>query len=217
MNSLYDFDIRFKRENNVDWLIGVDEVGRGPLAGPVVVCGVILDLSKVIDGVNDSKALSEKKRELLFKEIYAKAIEKKVVSISEKCVDEMNIFKATYMGMKRCVEDWVGRKNAFVIVDGNQAIPGIDSRLQLPLVKGDAKSASVAAASILAKVTRDQIMKSYARKYPQYHFEKHKGYGTKEHFALIEKYGLSEIHRKTFCRNFLRGGISYAPSLLGEF
>jgi len=204
MNSLYDFDIRFKKENNIDYLIGVDEAGRGPLAGPVVVGAVILDLKIIIEGVNDSKKLSEAKRERLFREIKEKAIEKRVVAVSEKHIDKINILKATFVGMRRCVESWLDKKNVFVLVDGNQAIPGIDKKLQMPLVKGDATSASIAAASILAKVTRDQIMKTYASKYPQYQFDKHKGYGTKDHIELIKKYGLCPIHRKSFCENILR-------------
>lgn len=203
MSSLYDFDIRFKKENSIDYLIGVDEAGRGPLAGPVVVGAVILDLKIIIDGVNDSKKLTEKKRESLFKEIHKKAIETHVVAVSEKYIDNNNILNATFKGMYECVESWLDRKNVFVLVDGNQAIPKIDKRLQLPLVKGDGKSASVAAASILAKVTRDQLMKRYAEIYPAYQFEKHKGYGTKDHIDLIKKLGLCSIHRSSFCRSFI--------------
>ena len=204
MNSLYDFDIRFKKENGIDYLIGVDEAGRGPLAGPVVVGAVILNLRLIIEGVNDSKKLSETKREQLFKEIKEKAIEKRVVAVSERHIDRINILRATFSGMYRCVEDWLDRKNMFVLVDGNQAIPNVDKRLQMPLIKGDGTSASIAAASILAKVTRDQIMKTYAIKYPEYLFEKHKGYGTKIHTDLIKKHGLCDIHRRSFCRNFVR-------------
>jgi ribonuclease HII len=203
MSGLYDFDIRFKNENNIDYLIGVDEAGRGPLAGPVVVGATILNLNLIIEGVNDSKALTEKKREILFREIKEKATETHVVAVSEKRIDEINILNATFEGMYRCVEEWLGRKNVFVLVDGNQAIPKLDKRLQLPLVKGDAKSASIAAASILAKVSRDQLMLKYAERYPAYMFEKHKGYGTKVHTDLIRKLGLCPIHRRSFCRNFV--------------
>jgi ribonuclease HII len=203
MNELYDFDIRFKRENNVGFLIGVDEAGRGPLAGPVVVAAVVLDLKKVIEGVNDSKILTENKREKVFPEIIDKAIAKKVIAINESYIDRMNILKATFAGMLKCVEGWLDRDSVFILVDGNLPIPKIDKRIQLPLVKGDAKSASVAAASILAKVTRDQMMKKYARDYPQYNFEKHKGYGTKEHIEVLKRLGPCAIHRKTFCSRFI--------------
>jgi ribonuclease HII len=203
MNDLYDFDIRFKKENNIDFLIGVDEAGRGPLAGPVVVGAVILNLKLIIEGINDSKKLTEAKRIKLFKEIKELAVEKRVIAVGEKSIDSINILRATFSGMLQCVEEWVSRKNSFVIVDGNVPIPKIDKRQQLPLVKGDAKSASVAAASILAKVTRDQMMKAYALKYPQYQFEKHKGYGTKVHIELIKKHGLCDIHRRSFCHSFV--------------
>jgi len=203
MNDLYDFDIRFKNENNIDYLIGVDEAGRGPLAGPVVVGATILNLKLIIEGINDSKALTEKKREKLFREIKEKAAETHVVAVSEKRIDEINILNATFEGMYRCIENWLDRKNVFVLVDGNQAIPKLDKRLQLPLVKGDAKSASIAAASILAKVSRDQLMLKYAERYPAYMFEKHKGYGTKVHTDLIKKLGLCPIHRRSFCRIFV--------------
>lgn len=179
---------------------GVDEAGRGPLAGPVFAAAVILPESTTIDGLNDSKKLSEKKRELLYDEIKAKAVAYGVASASEKEIDNINILNATFLAMQRAVNSLALQPN-FVLVDGNKT-----PELNMPsraIIKGDSLSASIAAASILAKVERDRLMRTLSKKYPEYNFEKHKGYGTKLHIELIRKHGPSVIHRKSFLRKIL--------------
>ena len=180
---------------------GVDEAGRGPLAGPVFAAAVILPKGYVIDGVNDSKKLSEKKREELFEKIKSEALCYSVASVDEKIIDEINILNATFLAMEKAVEG-LEIKTDFVMIDGSRAPKHLDIPCQT-VVKGDAKSASIAAASILAKVSRDRFMLEMAEKYPEYCFEKHKGYGTKLHYEMIEKYGICEIHRKTFLKKVL--------------
>lgn len=179
---------------------GVDEAGRGPLAGPVFAAAVILKEGAVIDGINDSKKLSEKKREELFEKIKENAVAYSVYSADEKTIDDMNILNATYMAMNGAV-DGLAVMPDFVLIDGNSI-----KNMQTPhrtVVKGDAKSISIAAASILAKVSRDRFMAEMAEKYPEYGFEKHKGYGTKAHNEAILKYGPSPIHRRTFLKKLL--------------
>lgn len=180
---------------------GVDEAGRGPLAGPVYAAAVIMPSGLIIDGVNDSKKLSEKKRKILFEKIKESALGYCVASANEKEIDEINILQATYFAMKRAVQG-LGLKPDVVLVDGNR-LPDfeIDSKA---IVKGDSLSHSIAAASILAKVSRDEYMYSEAKKYPEYFFEKHKGYGTKLHIEMIKKYGPCPIHRKTFLKKILK-------------
>ena len=180
---------------------GVDEAGRGPLAGDVYAAAVILPDGVVIEGVNDSKKLTEKKREYLFDLIKEKALCYSVASASAKEIDELNILQATFLAMKRAV-DGLNPKADFAMVDGNRK-PNLDIPLAT-IIKGDSLSCSIAAASILAKVTSDRVMKEEAMRYPNYFFEKHKGYGTKLHFEMIEKYGPCPIHRRTFLKNILK-------------
>ncbi len=181
-------------------ICGIDEAGRGPLAGPVYAAAVILPLDLEIDGLNDSKKLSEKKREALFDIICEKAISYSVGIATEEEIDEINILNATFLAMRRAV-DGLSVKPDYALIDGNQH-PGL-SIADETVVKGDGKSMSIAAASILAKVSRDRFMLEIAKKYPEYCFEKHKGYGTKLHYEMIEKYGVSPVHRKSFLRKIL--------------
>lgn len=192
--DLYAFDEVF-RANGV--LCGVDEAGRGPLCGPVCVAAVILDPANPIEGLNDSKKLSEKKREALFPEIKQKALAYHVVMVGPETIDELNILRATMLGMKQAVEGLLIQPE-YVLIDGNRC-----PELSVPceaVVKGDAKSASISAASILAKVSRDHYMEKLAQEYPQYQLQKHKGYPTKEHYALLDQYGVAPIYRKSFLK-----------------
>ncbi len=180
---------------------GVDEAGRGPLAGPVCAAAVILPEDTVIEGLDDSKKLSEKKRERLYDEITKKAVAYSVAYGTLEEIESVNILEATFLAMNRAI-DGLKVKPDFAIIDGNRVPKGI----KIPcatLVKGDSKSMSVAAASVLAKVTRDRLMLTYDEKYPQYNFKKHKGYGTKEHTELLKQYGPSPIHRLSFLKNIL--------------
>lgn len=200
-----------KQEVFVDWhkyetearqagyklICGVDEAGRGPLAGPVCAAAVILSEGHIIEGLNDSKKLSEKKREALYDIIKKEAVAYSIAMASEKEIDEINILQATYLAMRRAVAG-LGIKPDFVLVDGNRdPVLGIDTKT---VIKGDALSASIAAASVLAKVTRDRYMLEISEKYPEYQFPKHKGYGTKLHYEMLEKYGISDIHRRSFLK-----------------
>lgn len=179
---------------------GIDEAGRGPLAGPVCAAAVLLPEGLVIDGLNDSKKLSEKKRELLFPVIQENALAFGIGFADEKEIDEINILQATFLAMRRAF-DAMQRRCDYVLVDGNRMppmpVPGVT------VVKGDAKSPSIAAASILAKVSRDRVMLEYAKQYPEYQFEKHKGYGTKAHVEALHAFGPSPIHRRTFLKKIL--------------
>lgn len=181
-------------------ICGIDEAGRGPLAGPVYAAAVILPIDLEIDGLNDSKKLSEKKREALFDIICEKAISYSIGIATEEEIDEINILNATFLAMRRAV-DGLHIKPDYALIDGNQH-PGL-SIADETVVKGDGKSMSIAAASILAKVSRDRFMLEIAQKYPEYCFEKHKGYGTKLHYEMIEKYGVSPVHRKSFLKKIL--------------
>jgi ribonuclease HII len=174
---------------------GVDEVGRGPLAGPVVAAAVILPMHSVILGVNDSKQLSEKKRKALFAEISENAAAIGIGVVSPKTIDEINILKATHLAMRKAVEN-LSVPPQTVLVDA-ETIPGIPYR-QEAIIKGDTKSVSIAAASIIAKVTRDRMMRVYADIYPAYAFAENKGYGSAQHMAAIEQHGICAIHRKSF-------------------
>lgn len=178
---------------------GVDEAGRGPLAGPVYAAAVILPKGHIIEGVNDSKKLSEKKRDELFDKVIDECAAYSVGIATEKEIDEINILQATFLAMRRAVEG-LNVKPDIALIDGNKT-PGLDIE-QRAIVKGDGKSANIAAASIIAKVSRDRYMLEMAAKYPEYQFEKHKGYGTKLHYEMLEKYGVSPIHRKTFLKKF---------------
>lgn len=196
--------LRFERalqKQGCRYIAGVDEVGRGPLAGPVVCAAVImpLDGEDMIEGVDDSKKLSEKKRERLAELIKEKALAYTIVEIDEKKIDEINILEATRLGMKQAIESLPIPPDA-VLTDGNMTI---DVRFpQHSVVHGDALSYSIGAASIVAKVYRDGLMDGYAEKYPQYAFEKNKGYGTAAHIQGIKEYGLCPIHRRTFTKKF---------------
>ena len=184
-------------------LCGIDEAGRGPLAGPVCAAAVILDPAVHIEGIYDSKKLSEKKRELLYSEITEKALYWSAAFAGEREIDELNILKATFLAMKRAYVG-LGTVPDEVIVDGNRD-PGL-GRNVMCLVKGDAKCASVAAASIIAKVTRDRYMKNLALQYPGYGFEVHKGYPTKAHIETLRVLGPSEVHRRSFLKKILDNG-----------
>ena len=185
--------------NGYKIICGVDEAGRGPLAGPVYAAAVVLAKGHIIEGVNDSKKLSEKKRELLFDKIIAEAEDYSIGIATPSEIDEINILQATFLAMKRAVEG-LKIKPDYAMIDGNKK-PNLDIDMET-VVKGDAKSASIAAASILAKVSRDRYMLQMAEKYPQYQFEKHKGYGTKLHYEMLDEFGPSEIHRQSFLRTW---------------
>ncbi len=185
--------------NGYKTVCGIDEAGRGPLAGPVYAAAVILPTGLEIEGLNDSKKLSEKKREQLFPIICEKAIAYSIGIATEKEIDEINILNATFLAMKRAVEG-LSVKPDYALVDGNR-YPKISNDIKEEVVvKGDAKSMSIAAASILAKVSRDRFMLEITKEYPQYCFEQHKGYGTKLHYEKILEYGPSPIHRMTFLK-----------------
>ena len=193
--ELFEFD---KKQTN-GLLAGVDEAGRGPLAGPVVCACCIMPLGDYIEGINDSKKVSERKREELFEIIKEKALDYSVAVISHEVIDEINILNATKKGMADCIAS-LKQKPELILVDA-VTIPGIDYN-QRALIKGDATSYNIAAASILAKVTRDRLMRKYAEEYPWYDFAKNKGYGTKYHIDAIKQCGLCEIHRRSFVKNF---------------
>lgn len=183
--------------NGVHCVCGVDEAGRGPLAGPVYAAAVILPPDCVIDGLNDSKKLSEKKREALFDVIRAQALSYSIASACEAEIDEYNILQATFLAMRRAVEG-LDVPATYALIDGNRMPP-----LLIPgetVIHGDAVCQSIAAASILAKVSRDRVMLELAQQYPEYEFEKHKGYGTKLHYEKLREYGPSPIHRRTFLK-----------------
>lgn len=182
-------------------ICGVDEAGRGPLAGPVCAGAVILKKGQVIEGVNDSKKLSEKKREQLFDVIKSEALSYGIGWASVEEIEEINILNAAMLAMKRAVES-LSIKPDYVLIDGNKT-PNLDIP-KMAIVKGDSLSESIAAASILAKVSRDKLLLELAKDYPEYHFEKHKGYGTKLHREMILKYGPCKIHRTSFLTKILK-------------
>ena len=187
-----------KKHADAAVICGVDEAGRGPFAGPVVAGAVILDLTdpaREILYLNDSKKLSEKKREALYDEIMEKAISVGVGIVDSRVIDEINILQATYRAMREAIAA-LSVQPDFILVDA-VTIPGI-AIPQEGIVKGDAKSVSIAAGSIIAKVTRDRIMREYDKRYPEYGFASHKGYGTKAHIEAIQKYGMLDIHRRSF-------------------
>lgn len=180
-------------------ICGIDEAGRGPLAGPVCAAAVILPFGCEIDGLNDSKKLTEKKREALFEVVQERALAYSIALVDHKTIDEINILEATFLAMRQAAEG-LQIPADYALVDGNRS-----KGLSIPhvcVVGGDAKSPSIAAASILAKVTRDRLMLDYAAQYPEYLFEKHKGYGTKAHYEAILAHGPSPIHRMTFLKKF---------------
>ncbi len=188
-------------EANMQFICGIDEAGRGPLAGPVVVGAVILPEDSFIEGVNDSKKVSEKKREKLYDQITEEAIAYSVGIVDQKTIDEINILNATKLGVKIALEG-LKQKPDIIMVD---ALNNMDT-LGIPyisVIKGDAKNYSIAAASIIAKVTRDRIMRQWDEVYPIYGFARHKGYGTAEHIRIIKENGPCILHRKSFIKNFI--------------
>lgn len=188
-------------DTGMKYICGIDEAGRGPLAGPVVVASVIMPENSKIEGINDSKKVSESRREKLYDIIIEEAISYGVGIIYQEEIDEINILQATKKGLTQSLKS-LNIKPNIILVD---ALTGIDT-LGIPyksIVKGDAKSYSIATASIIAKVTRDRIMREWDKIYPQYGFAAHKGYGTAKHIEKIKQYGLCPIHRKTFCKSFI--------------
>ncbi len=185
-------------------ICGIDEVGRGPLAGPVVACAVVLPKDVTILYLNDSKKLSEKKRELLYDEIMEKAVAVGIGAVGPARIDEINILQATYEAMRMAIENLTGKlgKKPDLLLNDAVTIPEVDIP-QVPIIKGDAKSISIAAASIVAKVTRDHLMIEYDQVLPGYDFAKNKGYGTKAHIAGLKELGATPIHRKTFITHFV--------------
>ncbi len=187
-------------EQGYSAVCGVDEAGRGPLAGPVYAAAVILKPDSEFEGLDDSKKLTEKKREILFEQIIKEAVAYKIVAIDHKTIDELNILNATMLAMKTAVEGLVVPAD-YALIDGNKT-----PQLSIPsqyVIGGDAKVKSIAAASILAKVSRDRYMLELSKKYPQYQFEKHKGYGTKLHYQMLDEHGISDIHRMSFLKKYI--------------
>ena len=194
--------MRYERQYEGEGLIaGVDEAGRGPLAGPVVAAAVILYPGTEILGINDSKQLSEKKREALYPEIIEKAMAVGVGIVSAARIDEINILQATYEAMRKAVSSLCFRPDV-LLVDA-VTIPGLGGIHQVPIIKGDAKSLSIGAASIIAKVTRDRIMREMDAAYPEYGFAGHKGYGTAAHIEALKAFGPCPIHRRSFITHFI--------------
>ena len=190
-------------EKGIKTIGGVDEAGRGPLAGPVCAAAVILPSHLELPGLNDSKKLTDKKRRELYPIIKEQAIAYGIGFASEEEIDEINILQATFLAMQRAIDQLEG-KAEFALIDGNR-----EKDFGLPVmtvVKGDSRSASIAAASVLAKVARDDVMLAMAEEYPEYGFEIHKGYGTKAHYAALREHGASKIHRKTFLKKFYESG-----------
>lgn len=188
---------------NIKYICGIDEAGRGPLAGPVVVGAVILPEDSFIEGVNDSKKVSEKKREKIYEKIIEEAIAYSVGIVDQKTIDDINILNATKLGVKLALEGLTQRPDVIMV----DALNNMDT-LGIPyisVIKGDAKNYCIAAASIIAKVTRDRIMRQWDEVYPIYGFSKHKGYGTAEHIRIIKENGPCILHRKTFIKNFTKG------------
>lgn len=195
-----DFLYEINAHNNgYKTVCGVDEAGRGPLAGPVCAAAVILPDNCTIEGLNDSKKLSEKKREELYSVITEKAVAYSVCYGTLEEIEKFNILEATFLAMNRAIES-LAVKPDFALIDGNR----VPKNIKVPcetVIKGDSKSNSIAAASILAKVTRDRLLLEYDEKYPEYGFKSHKGYGTKAHYEAIRKYGVTDIHRLSFLKN----------------
>ncbi|MDE5966171.1 MAG: ribonuclease HII [Lachnospiraceae bacterium] len=189
-----------KQYAGYDYICGIDEVGRGPLAGPVVACAVILPKDTRLLYVNDSKQLSKAKRELLYRQIIEEAVAVGIGMASEKRIDEINILQATYEAMRMAISELSVKPG--ILLNDAVTIPDINIK-QVPIIKGDAKSISIAAASIVAKVTRDHMMENYDSVYPGYGFAKHSGYGTKQHIEAIRVLGPCDIHRRTFIKGII--------------
>ena len=197
--SVYEKDCYEKGYQNI---AGIDEAGRGPLAGPVVAAAVILPKGCLIEGVNDSKKVSEKKREKLYEDIIQNAVAWGVGIVDNEVIDEINILEATRKAMHEAICQ-LKTKPDYILIDAEKKVD-TNGVPYLPIIKGDALSISIAAASIVAKVTRDRLMREYDQRFPIYGFEKHKGYGTKQHIEAIQRNGLCMIHRKTFCEKFTK-------------
>ena len=197
LKTMQEFGEKYKAYT---YIAGVDEVGRGPLAGPVVAACVILDRNKQILYLNDSKKLSEKKRESLYKEICESAVAYGIGVVSPARIDEINILNATYEAMRAAISNLKLKPD--ILLNDAVHIPKVDIK-QVSIIKGDAKSVSIAAASIVAKVSRDRLMVEYDSLYPEYKFAKNKGYGTKEHISAIKEHGLCPIHRRSFVGNIV--------------
>ena len=196
MNPLYEMDAEIRAQHGI--FCGVDEAGRGPLCGPVSVAACILNPDDPIEGLNDSKKLSEKKREALYEQIVSRALAWKVILVGPEIVDRDNILQATMGGMRQAVEELDITPN-YVVVDGNRCPTGLSMPCEA-MVKGDARSASISAASILAKVTRDRYMCELDKQFPQYKLAQHKGYPTKLHYELIAQYGIQPFYRRSFLK-----------------
>lgn len=201
LTKLKEIEEKLHEEGN-QYICGIDEAGRGPLAGPVVVAAVIMPKNSMIEGVNDSKKVSEKKREKLYEEITTTAIAWGVGIIDQKEIDDINILQATKKALTTSLQNLATKPN-LILVDALKDINTLGIPYQ-SIIKGDAKCYSIAAASIIAKVTRDRIMRQWDEIYPQYGFDKHKGYGTAVHIAAIKEYGICPLHRKTFVKNFTK-------------
>lgn len=199
MSELWNFE-HAAMEEGFSLICGVDEAGRGPLAGPVCAAAVILPPDLEIEGLNDSKKLSEKRREALYPVICEQALAYGIAFASEQEIDEINILQATFLAMRRAVEQ-LGQKPDLALVDGNRE-PDFGDIPVRTIIKGDSRSANIAAASILAKVTRDRFMLEQDAVYPQYGFAVHKGYGTQKHYAALREFGPCPIHRRSFLKKF---------------
>lgn len=201
LTKLKEIERNIYNKEDVNYICGIDEAGRGPLAGPVVVACAIMPKDSMIEGVNDSKKISEKKREKIYEQIINEAISYSVGIIDEAKIDEINILQATKLGLTTAVKE-LKIKPDIILVDALTKIDtdGIPYR---SIIKGDALSYSISAASIIAKVTRDRIMLGYDKVYPEYGFAKHKGYGTAMHMEAIREYGLCPIHRRSFVKNII--------------
>lgn len=199
MSELWNFE-HAATEEGFSLICGVDEAGRGPLAGPVCAAAVILPPDLELEGLNDSKKLSEKRREALYPLICEQALAYGIAFASEQEIDELNILQATFLAMRRAVEQ-LGQKPDLALVDGNRE-PDFGDIPVRTIIKGDSRSANIAAASILAKVTRDRFMLEQDAVYPQYGFAVHKGYGTQKHYAALREFGPCPIHRRSFLKKF---------------
>ena len=199
LKKMHEFEDKY---SEYEYIAGIDEAGRGPLAGPVVAASVILPKDCEILYLNDSKQLSAKRRDELFDEIKQKAIAYGIGIVSQGRIDDINILQATYEAMREAIGRMSEKQNPDLLLVDAVHIPDVDIK-QVGIVKGDAKSVSIAAASILAKVTRDRFMVEMDKLYPEYGFASHKGYGSKSHIEAIKKYGASPIHRQTFIKNFV--------------
>lgn len=201
IQKMYEYEENIKKSYHIENILCLDEVGRGPLAGPVVICGVMLKQNPDILYVNDSKKLSEEKRKEIYNEVLKQKIDYKIELLDNSKIDELNIFNATYMAMANVVKKFDKEIN-HILIDGNQIIKQVNID-QTAVIKGDTKVLGIALSSIIAKVVRDDIMVEYDKIYPQYYFAKNKGYGTSEHIDAIKKYGPCPIHRRSFLKNII--------------